>query len=301
MHDLRRPRRRIAPAFRGDGAGAATDEDDEVSRIYDRAGFHHAAIRADDADRQRIPLADRALAANRGGNRRTQRLSQLQQHRLGPGDHHAAAADEQRLLRRQDQLGGLLHILRVRPVAARGVGTHLRIGPHVAFVHRALLHIEGQAQMRRTRLAGGHLLEGGAQRTRDILGPVDDGVVLRERAEQRVLVQLGQGVTAARGNRDIRGHRQDRDRAFIGFHHARQDVGGAAAARPLADADLAGGAGIAVRHVGGRALVARQDVLDAMVEAVEGIIERQAGVAAQAEHDLHLVMLQHAHESIGAG
>ena len=48
---------------------------------------------------------------------------------------------------------------------------------------------------------------------------------------------------------------------------------------------------IGIGHVGGRALVAGQDVGDAVVEPLERVVERQAGVAAQAEDMAHAVQL----------
>ena len=69
----------------------------------------------------------------------------------------------------------------------------------------------------------------------------------------------------------------------------------------MTDADLARDAGIGIGHVGGRALVTRQDMGHAVVETVERIVKRQAGIAAQAEDVLHAVVLQHAHEGFGAG
>ena len=83
------------------------------------------------------------------------------------------------------------------------------------------------------------------------------------------------------------------NRGLVRLDQAGQDVGRAAAGRPFAHADLAGDARIAVGHIGGVALVARQDVRHAVVEPVERVVERQAGVAAQAEDVPHAVQLQH--------
>ena len=126
-------------------------------------------------------------------------------------------------------------------------------------------------------------------------------VPLGQRPEQRLLVELGQHVAATRGDRDVGGEREHRDRGLVGLDHARQEVGGAAARGPLAHPDPARDARIGVRHVGGRALVAGQDVADAVVEAAERVVERQARVAAQPEHVTHAVQLQHAHQRLRPG
>ena len=137
--------------------------------------------------------------------------------------------------------------------------------------------------MHGARAAGGHLGESAAQGLRNCRGAVDHPVPLGHRPEQRRLIQLGQGEPPARRRGDIGGHRQQRHRGLVRLGHARQDVGRTAAARPFADTDLAGDPRIAVGHVGGRALVPRQDMGDAVIEARQRVIERQAGIAAQAE------------------
>jgi hypothetical protein len=42
-------------------------------------------------------------------------------------------------------------------------------------------------------------------------------------------------------------------------------------------------------------------VVHAVVDARHGVVERQAGVAAQAEDVFHAIELQHVHHRIGAG
>jgi hypothetical protein len=172
---------------------------------------------------------------------------------------------------------------------------------HRRLLDRVSLHVERQTEMGGASATGGHMTERRAHGARDLVGAIDHPVPLGERPEQRVLVQLGEHAAAARAHRDVRGYRQHRDRGFVGLDHARQDVGGAAAGRPLAHADPAGDPGVGVGHVAGRALVTGQHVGDAVVEAVERVVQRQAGVAAQAEHVTHAVQLEHAHERLRPG
>ena len=91
-----------------------------------------------------------------------------------------------------------------------------------------------------------------------------------------------------------------RDRRLVRLDHPGEDVGRAAAARPLAHAHAARHARVAVRHVGGRALVAGEDVANPVIEPVQRIVERQARVAAEAEDVLHAVQLQHPDERLRA-
>ncbi len=253
-------RRRMPPAFGRDRARAAADEHHEVGPIDQRAGRPGAAVAADHADGERVVLGDAALTADGGRDRHLQQLGERAQLGLGAGDHRAAAADQERAVRREDRLRGRDDRAGLGRGAARREQPERGIGMEQGLVDRLLLDVEWQADVGSTRPAGGHVAEGGAQRLRDPGAAVDHPVPLGERPEQRLLVELGQDVAAARGDRDVGGHGEDRDRGLVGLDHARQDVGGAAAGRPLADPDPAGDARIGVRHVGGRALVAGQDV-----------------------------------------
>ena len=73
------------------------------------------------------------------------------------------------------------------------------------------------------------------------------------------------------------------------------------AARAFAHPDAAADSGIAVSHIGGRALVARQDMGDAVIEPVERVVERQAGIPAQPEDVLDAKELQHADKGFRTG
>ena len=72
MNDAGVPGRRETPSFGGDGACAAADEDHEVGGFDDRARRRRAAVAADDADRQPMPVADASMAADGGRHRRIQ-------------------------------------------------------------------------------------------------------------------------------------------------------------------------------------------------------------------------------------
>src|SRR3546814_18430124 len=66
MDDALPPRCGMAPAFSGDRAGPAADEQNEVGLVEYCAGFVRAAVRSDHAESQRMAVEDRALAAARG-------------------------------------------------------------------------------------------------------------------------------------------------------------------------------------------------------------------------------------------
>jgi hypothetical protein len=178
------------------------------------------------------------------------------------------------------------------------IGAERGIGVHCGLIDRVPLHIERQADVRRAGPSGRHVAERGAHRVGDLVGAIDHARPLGERTEQGGLVELGQDVASARADRDVGGHGEHRNRGFVGLDHARQEVGRAAAGWPFAHPDAAGDPGVGVGHVRGGALVAGQHVGDAVVEPVERIVQRQAGVAAQTEDVAHAVQLQHAHERL---
>ena len=150
---------------------------------------------------------------------------------------------------------------RIRRDAPRGKGAERRIGPHVAALDRRVLHVERQRDVRRARDGRWSSPRTPARNVRGMSA-----------ARSSTAFHLVSGFISARwsssvsvkrflrGDRDVGIDREDRDRGLVRLDQARQDVGRAAARRPFAHADLAGDPRIAVGHVGGVALVARQDV-----------------------------------------
>jgi hypothetical protein len=292
--------RRMTPALGGDRAGAAADEDHRVGGVHQRPGLGRAAVAAHHPHRQRVAVGEASLTADGGRHGRVQGLGQGRELTLGARDDHPAAADEERVLGGADDLRRRPDLGRIGRHAPRRVGAERGIRPDLVGRHGLVLDIEGKAQMSGPGPARGHGREGRAQGPRDGGGAVDHLVPLGQGPEQRLLIELGQGEAAPRGDGDIGGDREHGHRGLVGLDDTRQDVGGAAAARPLADAHLAGDPGVGVGHVGRRALVPGEDMGDAVIEPVEGVVERQAGVAAEAEHDLDLVGLQHADDGLRA-
>ena len=246
-------------------------------------------------------IADAALSADGGCDRRAELLGAGDQLLLRARDHHPAADDEQRPLGCDQQLGGLGDRCPVRAVPARRILIQARVAPDIGFVDHLALHIIGKADVRRARPARGHLLERIAQHPRDVGAAVEHRIPLGQGPEQGLLVEFGERVPAPRRHRNVGGEAQHRDGGLVRFDDAGEDVGRAAAARSFTHADTAGHARIAVGHIGGRALVAGKNVLHPMIQPVHRVVERQRRVAAQAEDVFYPMQLQHAHEGFATG
>ncbi len=115
------------------------------------------------------------------------------------------------------------------------------------------------------------------------------------------MIQFSQGKAAARANGDIGIDAKQRHGRFVGFGEAGKNVGDAAATRAFADSNLARHARVAVRHVGRRAFVAREDVAHAVRQTRQRVIERQTGIAAESEDNLDAVGFEHLHCCFRAG
>ncbi len=98
MDDPGLARRRKPPALGRHRAGAAADKDDEIGQSDDAAGRQCAAIAADNPDRERVVVADAAVAADRRRHRCTEPFGDRLQLGFGAGDDDTAPDDEQRVL-----------------------------------------------------------------------------------------------------------------------------------------------------------------------------------------------------------
>ena len=291
----------MAPALGGHGARATADEDDQVGLVEHGARLVAASVRADDAERERMPVKDRSLTADGGRDHRTDPLGQRRDLGARPGDHRTATADQKRPASARHRLERRPHRRRVRPRAPGGERAEILVRPDLRRVELSLLHVERYAEMHRARPTGRHLAKRPAHIARQGGSLLDHRVPLGQRTEQALLIELRQRVASARADAYVARDREQRHGRLVRLDDARQDVGRPAAAGPLAHADLPGHARVDVRHVGRRALVAGEHVTDRMVEPVQRVVERQARVAAQAEHDVHRMSLEHPHQCLGAG
>ena len=171
----------------------------------------------------------------------------------GLGGAHAAAGDEDRPLGFLQQSERGLHLRGFGLRTERRYLTELRLDQrlHLGFLGVHLTFVAAELQVHRARRAGRGDAERLAQHVGHARDVVDGGIELGHRLERRHVVdflvdlaELGLGIAAA-------GDGDDRRMREVGVAQARGQIERADHLRH-ADARLAGGARITVRHVGGR-------------------------------------------------
>src|ERR1035437_5563864 len=146
---------------------------------------------------------------------------------------------------------------------------------------RALLRILGDVDQHRAGTGGFGDLKGVTNSWGNVLGLVDEEVVLRHGQGDAGDVDFLEGVRAEDLARHVAGDAYDGNRVQHGCGDACDKVGGAGAAGGDGDANLARGARVAVCHVRRTLLVADEGVVDG--ELAQGVIDGQDGPAGIAE------------------
>ena len=135
----------------------------------------------------------------------------------------------------------------------------------------------------------------GAAAGGEVEGFVDDLRKFRERLHHEVVLRGGagdaegvgflEGVAADELGVHLAGDGDQRDGIHHGVDQSGNQVGGAGAGGGAADADLAGGAGIAFGGEAGVLFVADEDVADVVI--VEGVVEGDGDAAGVTEEAVH--------------
>ena len=210
-----------------------------------------------------------------------EQVDQFAQLGRGIAQDHAAAGVDVGPLGGQQQLHGLADLPAVA-LAHRVVRAHLDRGRVVE--RRGLQrHVLRDVDHHRAGAAGAGDVEGLLHRHRQVAHVLDQEVVLDDRARDADGVALLEGVEADRRRRHLPGDDHHRDRVHVGRGDAGHGIGDARARGDQRDADVAGGARIAVGGVHGGLLVAHQHVLDGvlLVQRVVDVEHRAAGVAPE--------------------
>ena len=151
-----------------------------------------------------------------------------------------------------------------------------------------------------TRAARTGNVEGLVDRLRNVLGLLDEERVLHDRHHDARDVSLLEGVRADQVRRHLAGNGDERGGVKKRVSDRRDEVRRARTAGRDADADLAGRAGIALRHVASTLLVAHEHVLNGVVDRHEGVVERQDRSAGDAPADRDVLGLERSDDRLRA-
>ena len=297
--DLFRARRKGVETSGDAVVEARADRDHQIAVMHGVIGFP-GAVHAEHAKpvfaRPRIGAEPHQRRGD-GKARQADEFAQ-QRRRRGSGIDDAAAGIKDRTLRRRHHAHGLLHRLHVgvelgmiglvRGAARRGVDAARK------------LHVLGDVDDHGSGPAGRGHIEGFMQHARQIGDVLDQIIVLRAVAGDADRVAFLKGVGADEMRRHLPGDADKRDRIHQRVGEARHRIGGARSRGDEQHADLARGARIALRGMGGPLLMAHENVLHLLL-LEEHVVDRKDGAARIAEKNLHALVLQGFDHHFGAG
>ena len=162
------------------------------------------------------------------------------------------------------------------------------------------LEILGDVNEHGAGAAGAGDVERLVDRLRDVLGLLDQERVLDDRHHDARDVGLLKGIRADQVRGHLAGDGDQRRGVQERVRNRRDEVGGAGATGGDADADLAGGTGVALGHVARALLVAHEHVLDGVVDRHEGVVERQDRAAGDAPADRDVLGLERSDDRLRA-
>ena len=125
-------------------------------------------------------------------------------------------------------------------------------------------------------------------------------VVLGDGHGDALDISLLKGILAQHGRAHIARKRHHGHTVHIGGGNARYQIGSARAAGGQHHTGFAGGAGVSVGRMAGALLVGRHHMVDAMLVAVQFIIQIQHRAAGIAEQCVHALLCQHLHKYLRA-
>ena len=276
-------------------AGAQRDDQVGLLQAVDRGD---RAVHAGHAQVLRVRVGERAARHQRGDHRDAGQLGQPAQPVGGAGLEHAAADVEHRPAGAGHQPGRLADLLAVRVQGRAGS----RAGPASAARRRWSAPAARPWGCRPAPGRAGRCAArwNASASTRGISSAVCTRKLCL--VIGRVMPWMSASWKASvpiDGRGHLAGDRHHRHRVHVRVGDRGDQVRRARAGGGHADADLAGGLGVAGGGVPGALLVADQDVPDRGV--VERVVRRQDRAARDAEDDLDAERLERPHERAGAG
>ena len=297
VDDLRAGRERVELA--GHAVVEARAHRDQQVGAVERPVGELGAVHARHLQRERVRVGERALRHQRRDDRDLRLLGERLQLGLGAGVDDAAADVEHRLLGARDRERRLLDLQRVALARGPVAGQVDLLGP--AERERRVGDVLRDVDQHRPRAPGRGEVEGLHEHARDVLDLRDEVGVLDDRQEDAGRVGLLEGVRADQVRRDLARDDHHRRRVEERVGDRRDEVRRAGPGRRHGDADLAGRARVALRHVAGALLVAHEHVLDRGPRRGERVVDRKDRPAGDPEADLDAARLERADNGLRAG
>ncbi|MND73429.1 hypothetical protein D3C80_650030 [compost metagenome] len=259
-----------------------------------------AAVHAQHADELAVGTREGAEAHQGVGDRQVEHLRQLGE-LLGCATHdHATAGVHDRALGGQQHLGSLADLAGVA-ADRRAVGTQLDLFRVAVFeLLGRVAHVLRNVDHHRAGTAGLGDVEGLLDHLGDFRGMLDDEAVLHDRAGDTDHVGFLEGVGTDHVARHLAGQDHHRNGVHVGGGDAGDGVGRARAGSHQHHTGLAGGAGVAVGHMGSSLFMTDQDV-GHVVFLEQGIVDMQEGTARVPVDVLNAFVTQRADDHFSAG
>lgn len=274
------------------------DREDHVAVMHRQVGGE-AAMHPEHAEELAVCAGIPAEAHQGVGHRQVEHLRQLGQRRRGIAHDHAAAGIDHRALGGQEHLGGLADLSRVT-ANGRAVRTQLdllRIG--IFEFLRRVAHVLRNIHDHRPRTTGLRQVEGLLDHLGNFRGMLDDEAVLHDRPGDPDHVGFLERIGTDHVARHLARQDHHRDGVHVCGGDTGDGVGRARAGSHQHDTGLAGGAGVAVGHMGSRLFVAHQDV-GHVVLLEERVVDMQEGTTRVPVDVLNAFVAQRADDHFSA-
>jgi len=258
-----------------------TDGEDQV-RFGDRVVGRRRAVHAEHAEREAVVAGEGAQAHQRHAHRRIGGLGQLAQFLRGVGKDHAAAHEQDRLLRLVQGRSGETNLPRMA-LRARLVAGKADAFVRLAFQFRHC-DIHRNVHDHRPRPPAARDVERLLDHPGQVVQVLDQVIVLRDRARDAGRVRLLESVVADQVRPDLAGDRDHGDGVHVGGRDSGGEVRRSRAGSGDADAHAAGRTRIAVRSVRRGLFMADHHEPDRRF--VQRVEQRQDRAARIAEDDL---------------
>ena len=243
----------------------------------------------------RVPVVEQILEAERAADRERVLLGEGAQVGAGALGPPAAADDDERPLCAGEHVAQPLEVRRPGRSLDFPVGIHVRRGGALG------QDVFRQREHHRPLAAGGRAVESMAHVLRHPVGAVDRGDPLRHLPEHPAVVDLLERLALREVGPDLADEEDHRRRVLERGVDADRRIGRAGAARDEADPGLAGELLVALRHVRGAAVLARDDEPDRVARVVERVEHREITLAGNAERGVDAVDLEAVDENLGGG